>query len=56
MTYVQVDEPVPEEWTPRIVLVDERNRVAEIVRVDSRGSLLAARKHEIERHEAPPRT
>lgn len=30
MTYVQVPEPLPEEWKPVIVLVDEQNRVKEI--------------------------
>lgn len=30
MSYVQVEEPVPAEWRPRIVLVDEQNRIVEI--------------------------
>lgn len=30
MTYVQVSEPLPETWTPTIVLVDEQNRVREV--------------------------
>jgi len=30
MSYVQVEEPVPTEWRPRVVLVDERNRIVEI--------------------------
>lgn len=30
MAYVQVSEPLPEPWTPTIVLVDEQNRVREV--------------------------
>ncbi len=30
MSFVQVTEPLPEEWAPRIVLVDERNHIREV--------------------------
>lgn len=30
MTFVQVPEPLPAEWSPRIVLVDEKNRIREV--------------------------
>ena len=30
MTFVQVPEPLPEKWTPTIVLVNEKNRIQEI--------------------------
>ena len=30
MSYVQVEEPLPEAWAPRIVLVDEKNRIREV--------------------------
>lgn len=30
MSFVQVPEPLPEAWAPRIVLVDEQNRVREV--------------------------
>lgn len=30
MAYAQVSEPVPEDWTPKIVLVDEKNKIVEI--------------------------
>jgi aspartate 1-decarboxylase len=30
MTYAQVPEPLPDEWSPRIVLVDEKNRIREV--------------------------
>ena len=30
MSFVQVPEPLPKEWTPAIVLVDEKNRIQEV--------------------------
>jgi aspartate 1-decarboxylase len=30
MAFVQVAEPLPEKWSPAIVLVDEKNRVREV--------------------------
>lgn len=30
MAYAQVEEPVPSEWQPRVVLVDERNALLEV--------------------------
>ncbi len=30
MAFAQVAEPVPEDWSPTIVLVDENNRVREV--------------------------
>ncbi len=30
MNFVQVPEPLPGEWSPRIVLVDEKNRIREV--------------------------
>ncbi len=30
MAYVQVEDPVPRDWRPRVVLVDHQNRIAEI--------------------------
>ncbi len=32
MAYATVEEPLPAEWTPTIVLVDQQNRVREIRR------------------------
>ncbi|GAB4558810.1 MAG: aspartate 1-decarboxylase [Anaerolineae bacterium] len=32
MAYAQVPEPVPADWSPTIVLVDQGNRIAEILR------------------------
>lgn len=32
MVFAQVPEPVPEDWSPTIVLVDEKNRVREVRR------------------------
>ncbi len=30
MAYAQVDEPLPTDWSPKIVLVDEQNRITEV--------------------------
>ena len=30
MCYVQVEDPVPADWSPKIVLVDEQNRIREV--------------------------
>jgi aspartate 1-decarboxylase len=30
MSYAQVPEPLPETWQPKIILVDENNRIREI--------------------------
>ena len=30
MAYAQVAEPLPENWTPTVLLMDEHNRIAEI--------------------------
>ena len=30
MTYVQVPEPLPEDWSPKIVLLDEHNKIREV--------------------------
>ena len=31
MSYVQVEDPVPSDWHPTVVLVDEKNRIKEIL-------------------------
>jgi aspartate 1-decarboxylase len=30
MAYAQVAEPIPDDWSPTVVLVDEHNRITEI--------------------------
>ena len=40
MTYVEIDEPLPEFWEPRLVIVDEKNRISEIVTMDKLGELV----------------
>jgi aspartate 1-decarboxylase len=30
MAYAQVEEPVPEDWHPTVVLVDARNMITEV--------------------------
>ena len=34
MTYVEIDEPVPDFWEPRVVILDAENRISEIVTMD----------------------
>jgi aspartate 1-decarboxylase len=31
MAYAQVPDPVPPDWEPKVVLVDQENRIAEII-------------------------
>jgi len=37
MAYAQVTEPLPKDWSPTIVLVDEQNRIVEIRRAEGKG-------------------
>lgn len=37
MAYAQVAEPLPEDWAPTVVLVDEHNRITEIRRSEMAG-------------------
>jgi aspartate 1-decarboxylase len=37
MSYVQVNDPVPDDYQPRTVLVDEHNRIREIFGLGPRG-------------------
>jgi aspartate 1-decarboxylase len=37
MTYVEIEEPIHPSWKPRLVLVNERNQISEILKMDSRG-------------------
>lgn len=30
MAYVQVQDPVPEDWQPQVVLVNEKNQISEV--------------------------
>ncbi len=39
MSYVQVEDPIPQGWRPRVVLVDERNRVLEVRRMPPGGGI-----------------
>jgi aspartate 1-decarboxylase len=42
MTYVEIDEPVPEFWEPRVVIVDAKNEISEIVTMDRLGEAVPA--------------
>jgi aspartate 1-decarboxylase len=37
MTYTQIADPVPEDWSPRVVFVDGRNRITEVSGLCQRG-------------------
>ncbi|HEY64852.1 MAG TPA: aspartate 1-decarboxylase [Caldilineae bacterium] len=37
MAYAQVPEPIPSDWAPTIVFVDEHNRIAEVRRGETLG-------------------
>ncbi len=37
MAYGQVEEPLPADWSPRIVLVDEANRILETRHAEAPG-------------------
>lgn len=42
MAYAQVVEPVPEDWQPRVVFVDERNAVTEVRTLVAEGMAFSA--------------
>jgi aspartate 1-decarboxylase len=35
MAYALVAEPLPEAWSPVVLIVDERNRIAEVRRAEA---------------------
>ena len=37
MTYVEVEEPIPASWKPRLVMLNEKNQISEILEMDRRG-------------------
>lgn len=37
MTYVEIEEPIPVSWKPRLVMLDEKNQISEILEMDRRG-------------------
>ena len=37
MAYMQVEEPVPTNWSPRVVLVDAKNRLTEVLGLPKTG-------------------
>ena len=39
MAYAQVAEPLPEDWSPTIVLVDEDNRIGEVRYAEAPGEM-----------------
>jgi aspartate 1-decarboxylase len=39
MAYAQVEEPVPADWSPVVLIMDEHNRVAEVRRTEAAGEM-----------------
>jgi aspartate 1-decarboxylase len=37
MTYLQVPDPVPADWQPKVVMVDAKNRITEIFSMEQHG-------------------
>ncbi|HEY5770100.1 MAG TPA: hypothetical protein VIS71_09675, partial [Terrimicrobium sp.] len=37
MTYVEVEEPVPVPWEPRLIMLNEKNQISEILTLDKIG-------------------
>ena len=37
MTYIEIDEPIPESWRPRLVMLNEENKISEILEMDIHG-------------------
>jgi aspartate 1-decarboxylase len=42
MTYTQVPDPVPADWSPRVVFVDARNRITEVCGLPPNGRPMPA--------------
>jgi hypothetical protein len=40
MAYAQVEEPLPDDWSPVVLIMDEDNRVAEVRRAEIAGEML----------------
>jgi aspartate 1-decarboxylase len=38
MSYVQVEDPIPVDWQPRVVFVDERNNITQIGTLPAAGA------------------
>ena len=39
MAYALVDEPLPDDWTPTVLIMDDENRVTEIRHAESAGEM-----------------
>ncbi|HAC62826.1 MAG TPA: aspartate 1-decarboxylase [Cyanothece sp. UBA12306] len=44
-TYIEIEEPIPVPWQPRLVMVDENNQVSEILEMPHNGSDLLFSVH-----------
>src|SRR5262249_49348581 len=37
MTYVEIEEPIPASWKPRLVMLNDNNQISEIIEMDPWG-------------------
>ena len=54
MTYVEVGEPVPVPWEPRLIMLDEKNQISEILTLDKIGESQALYQIPFDQESAPP--
>jgi hypothetical protein len=54
MTYVEVEEPVPVRWEPRLIMVNEKNQISEILTLDKIGGSQALYQIPFDQESAPP--
>jgi aspartate 1-decarboxylase len=40
MTYVEIEEPIPAPWEPCLVMLNKKNQISEILKMDKRGLAL----------------
>ena len=54
MTYVEVDEPVPVPWEPRLIMLNEKNQISEILTLDKIGGSQGLYQIPFDQETAPP--
>ena len=54
MTYVEVEEPVPVPWEPRLIMLNEKNQISEILTLDKIGGSQGLYQIPFDQESAPP--
>ena len=54
MTYVEVEEPVPARWEPRLIMLNEKNQISDILTLDKIGGSQALYQFSFDQGSAPP--